>query len=372
MNRPRRPAARTLLTAATALALALACTGSTASAAPETAQNVRDTTAQRPLAGMRVLLTNDDSMQAARSSGSDGLGLYELRKGLCEAGADVVTLAPWQVQSGKGTAVTNGGTLSLTRRTALPADYGNDCSGTPSGSPVYGICLATSPCGADSPGATPADTVKFALRGGLADKAGWKNGPDLVVTGINSGPNVSAQVNDSGTVGAALSALDEGVPALAFSSSGDETQFHFPVANYRAHAQFAAGFIAGLRERDLFTDRFALKVDYPDVSAGQRAKPPVWTSVGHGKVVWHAYEAREPEERDGTLYDITFGICDHKPTSDCTETVRNADSTALLDRGHITVAPVTADRTYGVRTSGAGRRDLARLQWYVEHRAPRS
>lgn len=370
MNRPRRPAVRTCVTAAAATVLA--CTGITASAASGTAPSAADATSGRPLAGLRVLLTNDDSMQAAKASGSDGLGLYELRKGLCAAGADVVTLAPWQVQSGKGTAVTNGGTLSLSRRAELPAGYGGDCSGTPSGSPVYGICLATGPCGPDSPSATPADTVKFALRGGLAAKAGWKDGPDLVVTGINSGPNVSAQVNDSGTVGAALSALDEGVPALAFSSSGDSSQFTFPVANYRAHARFAAGFIAGLRERDLFTDRFALKVDYPDVSAGQRAKPPVWTSVGHGKVVWHAYEARKPGEQGGDLYDITFGLCDNKPESECTETVRDADSTALFERGHITVAPVTADRTYGVRTSGAGQRELARVKWYVEHRAPRS
>ncbi|MFE0646911.1 5'/3'-nucleotidase SurE [Streptomyces sp. NPDC058877] len=280
-------------------------------------------------------------------------------------------MAPWQVQSGKGTAVTNGGTLSLRHRTQLPAGYENDCSGTPSGSPVYGVCLAAGPCGPDSPSATPTDTVKFALRGGLAAKVGWQDHPDLVVTGINSGPNVSAQVNDSGTVGGALAALDEGVPAVAFSSSSDASQFNFPVVNYRAHARFAAGFLGGLRERDLLTDLFALKVDYPDVSAGRRAKPPVWTSIGHGKVVWHAYEARTPGELGSDLFDITFDICDNEPASDCTETVRGADSTALLGRGHVTVAPVTADRTYGARTSGAGQRDLARLKEYVEHHAPR-
>ncbi|WP_418960369.1 5'/3'-nucleotidase SurE [Streptomyces tritici] len=366
MTRTRtRP--RTLLTLTTTTVLA--CTGVAAYA---TAAPAAQPGQPRPLAGLKVLLTNDDSMRAAKPNNSDGLGLYELRKALCGAGADVVTLAPWQVQSGKGTAVTNGGTLSLSHRTQLPAGYEDDCSGTPSGSPVHGVCLATGPCGPESPSATPSDTVKFALRGGLAAKAGWKDGPDLVVTGINSGPNVSAQVNDSGTVGAALAALDEGVPAVAFSSSGDASQSTFPVANYRAHARFAAGFLAGLRERGLFTDRFALKVDYPDVSAGQKAGPPVWTSIGHGKFVWHAYEARTPGESGGDLFDIVLGVCDHKPASACTETVEDADSTALLDKGHITVAPVTADRTYGVRTSGAGQRDLARLERYVEHHAPRS
>ncbi|MYT73499.1 MULTISPECIES: 5'/3'-nucleotidase SurE [unclassified Streptomyces] len=361
---PRRR--RTLLVlAATA---ALACTGVAASATTPDG-SPRSDRSSRPLAGLRVLLSNDDSMQASKPSNADGLGLYEIRRALCAAGADVVAIAPWQVQSGKGTAVTNGGTLSLSHRPQPRAGYEKDCSGTRSGSPVYGVCLATGPCGPDSPSATPADTVKFALRGGLAARAGWKDGPDLVVTGINSGPNISAQVNDSGTVGAAVAAVDEGVPAVALSSSGDASQRDFPVANYRAHARFAAGFIAGLRERGLFTDRFALKVDYPDVSAGQKAKPPVWTRVGHGKKVWHAYEARTP---GGDLFDIVPGVCDDKPASDCTETVENADSTALLDQGHIAVAPITADRTYGVRADGAGQRELARLKWYVEHEAPRS
>ncbi|MFE0801627.1 5'/3'-nucleotidase SurE [Streptomyces sp. NPDC058812] len=321
-----------------------------------------------PLAGLRVLLSNDDSMRAAEASHSDGLGLYEIRKALCDAGADVVVMAPWQVQSGKGTAVTNGGTLTLTERTHLPADYENDCSGTPSGSPVYGICLSDAPCAADTPSATPADTVKFALRTGLAAKAGWTDGPDLVVTGINSGPNVSAQVNDSGTVGAAVAAVDQGVPAVAFSSSGDASQTYFPVANYRAHARFAAAFLAGMRSRDLFTDRFAVKVDYPDVSTGRQAKRPKWTDIGHGQVVWHAYQLQPHTGNDS--YDITFGVCENRPGDRCTETVGNADSTALLKKGHITVAPVTADRTYGVRTES--RRELNRLRHYVTHNAPRS
>ena len=35
-----------------------------------------------------------------------------------------------------------------------------------------GLCVDTVPCAATSPGATPSDTVKFALRGGLADLVG--------------------------------------------------------------------------------------------------------------------------------------------------------------------------------------------------------
>ncbi|MFI8102054.1 5'/3'-nucleotidase SurE [Streptomyces sp. NPDC086023] len=352
---------RARTTALTATAALIAGLGTTAYATPPTPAPT--TAPARPLAGMRILISNDDSMQAAKASNSDGLGLYELRRAICAAGADVVVMAPWQVQSGRGTAVTNGGVLHVRQRTELPAAYRGDCSGAPSGGKVFGVCLADGPCGPDTPSATPADTVKLALRGGLAAKAGWTEGPDLVLTGINSGWNVSASVNDSGTVGAAVAAIDAGVPAVAFSSSGDRDFASFPLVNYRAHAEFGARFVAGLKEEGLLTDEFAVKVDYPDVSEGQRARPPVWTRVGDGAVAFHAYE----QQGAGDAFRIVLGLCDG--TGECAETRRDADST-WVQRGHITVAPLTWDRTYG--TSVEGRRELKRLERYVEGGAPRS
>ncbi|MEU8530717.1 5'/3'-nucleotidase SurE [Streptomyces sp. NPDC048629] len=272
-------------------------------------------------------------------------------------------MAPWQSQSGRGTAVTNGGVLTAQRRTALPAGYESDCATAPAKGAVIGVCLGESPCTKDSPSATPADTVKLALRGGLKAKAGWTDAPDLVLTGINSGPNVSAQVNDSGTVGAAIAAIDEGVPAIAFSSSGDESQTFFPRANYRANAEFGARFVAGLDARSLLTSQFALKVDYPDVSGGTPAGRPAWTGVGHGKVVWHAYE---PTGEDS--FAIGLGVCEEKPGDPCTETARDADSTALFRDGRISVTPVTRDRTYGAHEPNT--KTLRKLRQYVEHDAP--
>ncbi|MER6501304.1 5'/3'-nucleotidase SurE [Streptomyces sp. NPDC001455] len=348
---------RRLLPAAAGAAV-LAAAGVTAYAVPVSRPD------ELPLAGMRILISNDDSMQAAKASNSDGLGLYELRRAMCAAGADVVVMAPWQVQSGKGTAVTNAGVLTTQRRTTLPAGYENDCAGAPSGGAVFGVCLSDGPCVKDTPGATPADTVKLALRGGLKAKAGWTDAPALVLTGINSGPNVSAQVNDSGTVGAAIAAVDEGVPALAFSSAGDETEANFPRENYRASAEFAARFVAGLRERSLFTSEFVLKVDHPDVSAGRPAGAPRWTSVGHGKVVWHTYE-----KSGENSFDIGFGVCEERPGDPCAETSENTDAEALYGEHRVSVAPVTADRTYGVKTPRPV--TLRKIRHYVEHEAPR-
>ncbi|MFD0369063.1 5'/3'-nucleotidase SurE [Streptomyces sp. NPDC127114] len=355
-------------------ATAYATTPPLATTTPTTATDTSPATTAKPLAGLRVLLSNDDSMQAAKASNSDGLGLYELRRAMCAAGADVVVMAPWQVQSGKGTAVTNGGVVTVQRRSGagLPAGYADDCSGAPSGGAVFGVCLSAGPCGKDTPSATPADTVKLALRGGLRAKVGWDGAPDLVLTGINSGPNVSASVNDSGTVGAAVAAIDQGVPAVAFSSSGDASNTSFPRVNYRAHAEFGARFVAGLRGRGLLTSAFALKVDYPDVSAGQRAKAPVWTRVGDGAVVYHAFEQRGADgSGDSTSFDIALGLCplDGSGAGECAEGREDADSTWLLDRGHVTVAPVTWDRTYG--TPVDARRTLNRIEHYVTHEAPR-
>lgn len=58
---------------------------------------------------------------------------------------------------------------------------------------------------------TPADCVKVALDARLVER------PDVVLSGINHGYNVGYDVVYSGTVGAAVEALMNGIPAIAFS-----------------------------------------------------------------------------------------------------------------------------------------------------------
>ena len=58
---------------------------------------------------------------------------------------------------------------------------------------------------------TPADSVLMALHHILPRK------PDLVVSGINAGPNLGEDVFYSGTVGAAMEARSYGVPSVAVS-----------------------------------------------------------------------------------------------------------------------------------------------------------
>lgn len=61
-------------------------------------------------------------------------------------------------------------------------------------------------------GGTPADCVKVALKYLLPEK------PDIVFSGINCGYNTGMDILYSGTVGAAMEALLNGIPAIAFSS----------------------------------------------------------------------------------------------------------------------------------------------------------
>ena len=66
-----------------------------------------------------------------------------------------------------------------------------------------------------SVGGTPADCVKVALEYLMPEK------PDVVFSGINSGYNTGIDILYSGTVGAAMEALANGIRSFAFSNHND-------------------------------------------------------------------------------------------------------------------------------------------------------
>lgn len=69
--------------------------------------------------------------------------------------------------------------------------------------------------GAYSIGGTPADCVKAALKNVLPLR------PDIVFSGINIGYNTGFDIAYSGTVAAAMEAVMNGIPAIAFSAQHD-------------------------------------------------------------------------------------------------------------------------------------------------------
>jgi 5'-nucleotidase len=126
-----------------------------------------------------ILVTNDD--------GINSKGIKILVDIMTKIG-DVLVVAPDSPQSGMGHAITVGNTLRLYKTKVFDGTTSYQCSGT------------------------PVDCVKLAKHYILESKK-----PDLLVSGINHGPNTSISVVYSGTMAAALEAAIDDIPAIGFS-----------------------------------------------------------------------------------------------------------------------------------------------------------
>ena len=134
---------------------------------------------------MRVLVTNDDGFAAP--------GLAALARRFAERGHDVIVVAPMTEASGAGAAI---GPAHL-REHGIHAE-----SVTPAGLDGIEVIAAD---------ALPALIAITACLGGFGPV------PDLIASGINPGRNVGRAVMHSGTVGAAITCAQFGVPGLATS-----------------------------------------------------------------------------------------------------------------------------------------------------------
>ncbi|MFE8595366.1 5'/3'-nucleotidase SurE [Archangium violaceum] len=270
---------------------------------------------ERPL---RILLTSDD--------GINGSGLRLLRDTLCAAGHQVTVVAPATDRSGSSGALSLNVYLRATR-----SEF--SCGAT------TGEAWAVT--------GMPSDSVLFGLSAVLGDVP-----PDLVISGMNSGQNVGRAVNHSGTVGAAVTAAEEGVPAMAVSISIHMQDASTGFSQTGAAAPHAAAFvqelIAQLRDtarpgEPLLPDRVALNVNYPVVldAEGKFApalvRSPRVTSVGHGEVVRARYY---PVDANG-IYLAAGHICG-LDIQCAPETERDADTTAL-EQGAISITPLSVD-----------------------------
>jgi 5'-nucleotidase len=94
---------------------------------------------------------------------------------------------------------------------------------------------------------TPADAVSYALHG-------MSIHPDIVISGINDGPNISSDTVYSGTIGACMEALKVGKKTIAFSTDfGD-----FSLA--KEHISMVMDYIL---VHDLMSDAYVLNVNFP-------------------------------------------------------------------------------------------------------------
>ena len=152
--------------------------------------------------------------------------------------------------------------------------------------------------------------------------------PDLVVSGVNHGPNLGDDVSYSGTVSAALEAAIMGIPGIAFSHVGSVGR------DYRDGARFARSLSARVLAEGLPRKTY-LNVNFPDVAHGLASEVEV-TTLGQRYYEDSIVEARDPRGRPyywigGSGYEFT-----DIPGSDCT----------AVHEGRISITALQSDPTH--------------------------
>jgi 5'-nucleotidase len=181
-----------------------------------------------------ILLINDDGIEAP--------GLRRLYTALREiTGQAVMAVAPLSQRSGQSHAITLDRGLAVTPHIA-DNFFGFSVDGTPTDCVKIGITVLCS------------------------------EPPQLVVSGINDGPNTGRSIFYSGTVAAAVEGAIEGYPALAVSRDRGDTDF-------ADAATFAAEIAKFMLERGEFTGQ-VVNLNLPATPASTWRAPQI---VAHGR-----------------------------------------------------------------------------------------
>lgn len=152
---------------------------------------------------------------------------------------------------------------------------------------------------------TPGDCVKLGLNGILSED----EKPDVVISGINHGPNLGADIFYSGTVSCAIEGAILGYPAIAMSLAS----LNYEPENFALAANFVAKFLPKLMKVNL-PKKSLLNINVPALDADDIAGIAV-TELGtrmftdqyerrvdpRGKVYyWMAGELIRTDAHDGT------------------------------------------------------------------------
>lgn len=227
---------------------------------------------------MKILISNDDGFLAP--------GIRALAKALQEI-AEITVVAPDRNRSGASNS------LSL----------------------VNPLRTMTQENGFISVNGTPTDCVHLAVTGLL------KEMPDMVVSGINEGSNLSDDVLYSGTVAAATEGRFLGLPAVAVSLAGPKCK------HYESAAMITKNLVLRLKDNPIPKDT-VLNVNVPDLALtdirgvqvtrlGTRhiAEPTIKTVDPRGrKIYWIGQPGPEQDAGPGTdFYAVNQGYVSITP-----------------------------------------------------------
>ena len=261
---------------------------------------------------MRVLLTNDDGIQAS--------GLAAMRRALLAVpGVELSVIAPDSNRSATARSITTREPLWVEE-----IDFGDGTVG-----------YATD--------GTPVDCVRFAALGLVGQE------PELIVSGINHGSNLGDDITYSGTVAAALEGVVLGVPAIAVSQQSLRREMDFRLGegfDFDEGAAFAARMVEEIDEVPLPVGTL-LNVNCPAGKAhGARA-------CRLGKRIYRD-RLELDEEREGRrrfrIYGDDPGYREESDTD-----------FAAVAGGLIAVTPLHFDLTDRAAIEGLGGYDLDRL-----------
>lgn len=236
------------------------------------------------VADMKILLSNDDGYQAP--------GLLALADVLATL-AEIVVVAPDQDRSGASNS------LTLIR-------------------PLRARTMENGFIRVDG---TPTDCVHLAITGLLEEE------PDLVVSGINAGPNMGDDVLYSGTVAAATEGRFLGLPAIAVSMNSHDPE------HFASGARVALELVRRL-VRSPLAENVILNVNVPDLPY-ERLRGLRATRLGHRHKAEPVIKASDPRGR--TIYWVG-------PAGAEQDAGPGTDFHAVRE-GYVSVTPLQVDLT---------------------------
>ena len=249
----------------------------------------------------QILLTNDDGIRSP--------GLWAAASALSELGF-VTVAAPREQSSGMGRSLpmSSDGVI----RSEVQNVWGRDWT-------VYAV------------GGTPAQAVLHGILEIMPQK------PDLVVSGINYGENVATGITISGTVGAAMEAASQGIPALAASlETGREHHLSYSTKiDFSAAAWFTAYFAHKLLEKHFPPEVDLLKVDVP----ADATRETNWqvTRLAHQRYFIPVKPKRSSWEQKGPV--------DYEEAADLGNERQDTDVYVLRVKREVSLTPLSLDFT---------------------------
>lgn len=236
-----------------------------------------------------ILVVNDDGIFSK--------GIRALVDVVSELG-EVVIVAPDKPQSGMGHAITLNQPLRLNEDTIFTGFQSYTCTGT------------------------PVDCVKLGIYEVLKRK------PDVLVSGINHGSNVSTNVLYSGTMSAAVEGAMENIPSVGFSLCDFDAN-----ANFEASKIVVKTVVEAILKNE-FPDHICLNVNIPKLSKEELKGVKI---VKQANAFWEDRFDKRLDQFGKPYYWLTgdFKDEDQAPDSDV----------FALDSGYASIVPTHFDLT---------------------------